>query len=203
MQFNYYYETRIVNLEWVSHIVKAAYTFTFGEWQTWLHLTVLLIRAKTYEPGPILPDPIIFPCTINIDDQLIFIFGQRVSQNLNKDKSLAAYIYNQRSEKWTNLTGDFPCPIPFGIDKYTCAILRPIQYIIMVVGNCNPILNLSLYPESWTWTSMSAPTENGIVFNIDKGEENIMFIGNNGTSSNSEVYVVSEINTHIMQCKKY
>ena len=120
------------------------------------------------------------------------MFGQRVPHDLNVDKSLVAYIYNQGSNKWTNITHGFPCPTTNGIDKFTCATFKPTQSIVMAVGNCNPILNLTLYPESWAWTSISAPAESGIVFNIGRDQENIIFIGNNGHSNESEVYMVSK-----------
>ena len=64
--------------------------------------------------------------------------------------------------------------------------------IIIAVRNCHPVLDLTFYPDSWTWTSIKAPPfNNGILFNIDQNkEENVVFIGSHESNTKSEVYMV-------------
>ena len=71
-------------------------------------------------------------------------------------------MFNTHTDKWINVTQNFPCQIssPF-LHKYTCTYLRPVKSVILSVDGCIPILNLTLFPESWTWTSINAPMDAG------------------------------------------
>ena len=106
--------------------------------------------------------------------------------------SIVSYIYNKNTNHWTDLSQDFPCPVPINLLKFSCAYLRPSKSLIMSVGICNPILNLSLYPVSWSWTSITAPVYGGIVFNVDEFEESVIFIGNNRNRTQSDIYIVRQ-----------
>ena len=151
-------------------------------------------RKKTVSPGPILPKAIMYPCTINIDRNQIFVFGHGIDMKKFDNKSIESYIYNKNTNHWTDLGQNFPCAIPLNLYKYTCAYLRPSKSVIMNIGSgtCNPILNLTLYPNSWSWTLITAPVDGGIVFNIDEYEEKVILIGNRrNKTTQSDVYVVT------------
>ena len=119
------------------------------------------------------------------------MFGQEIPRPMAMNTSLLSFIYDKITHQWTDLSQNFPCMEPINMDKYTCAYLRPRKAIVMSVRDCNPILNLTLYPNSWSWTSIMAPHNNGIVFNTDEYEENLIFIGNATNKTQSELYAVS------------
>ena len=158
-------------------------------------------RKKTISPGPIVPKPIIYPCTVNIDDNEIFVFGHEYIQHSSINNiSILSYIYNKATGDWTDLSENFPCTKPINIYKYTCAYLRPSRSLIMNIGSgtCNPILNLTLYPNSWTWTLVTAPVSGGIVFNIDAYQEKVILIGNKRNNTESDIYMVITLMKYCM-----
>ena len=139
-------------------------------------------------PGPPIPRPITYPCTINIDEDLIFVSGYGVSllSVASSNISLITFIYNKTSDEWTNLTPTkkLSC-FDKNVYKYTCAYLRPNKTVIMSAGKCNPVLSLNLYPNSWNWSMMPAPSDNGIIFNIDAKQDVVIYI-----DDASKVYMV-------------
>ena len=78
----------------------------------------MYLRMKTFKPGPILPIPIMFPCTININDELTFVFGQEVAGTIGMNISLISLIYDQKTNTWTDISQHFPCPF-IAINKNT------------------------------------------------------------------------------------
>ena len=93
-------------------------------------------------------------------------------------------MFNTQSGQWVNLNRDFPCTKPEDkSNKFTCAYLRSHKSVILEVGNCMAILNVT----SYTWKRLNAPMDKGIVFNIDSKEENVIYIGHNGTTLVYEV----------------
>ena len=145
-----------------------------------------VLSTKSIQNGPKLPVPLKFPCTINIDDDQIFIFGEQIMAISVTMPSLTAYLFNMQTGLWSNFT-NFPCQT-FAIktQKFTCAFLKPMKSVIVPVENCTAILNLS----DGTWTSIEQPGQ-GIVFNIDEEKDRIMFIGNNGKDE-SDLYLVGD-----------
>ena len=142
-------------------------------------------------PGPYLPVPLVFPCTININDELIFLFGQEMQTDVKPATLLHTFMFNTHTNIWTNLTEGFPCQkYSWQVEKHTCSYLRPRKSVVLSIDYCIPILNLTLFPVSWTWTQMEAPVNRGIVFNTNEVQDHVIFIGNNG-SDQSQIYAVS------------
>ena len=134
------------------------------------------------------PIPLAFPCTLNIDDELIFAFGQEMQPETMTlpDSKLHAFFFNQHTFEWTNVTYSLPCMTSDKyVSNYTCAYLRPLSLVLIDMDDCMPILNVT----SMTWTSISSPMEKGHIFNIDENEENVIFIGND--KNESAIYMVS------------
>lgn len=118
------------------------------------------------------------------------MFGQEVPIISGLSTRLLTYIYNTQTEKWTNVTQNFPCQkLASLLYKYTCAYMRPLKSVILSVDECIPILNLTAFPTSWIWSSINAPMDTGIVFNTNDDENNVIFIGNDG-GNQSEIHMV-------------
>ena len=132
--------------------------------------------------------PLYFPCTVEINDEQIFVFGQKYSK-LSQESSLHAFIVNSRTRKYSYipLLGNFSCSTHMTtLTKFTCANLRSHNFVLVAIpGNCTAALNL----HSLTWTSLIQPVNNGIIFNGDVSRESAILIGNFGTND-SELYEV-------------
>ena len=148
----------------------------------------MLFRSKSIIQGPNLPVGIRFPCTLNVNEELIFMIGMDESALMSNNdganfitilsnQTLAAYIFNQSNESWTYLGHDFPCQFDQTIHtRFTCAYLRHEQSIVAGIDFCTAILNLSTF----TWTShIRMRYKNGVLFNIDQNQESVVYIGSN------------------------
>ena len=103
--------------------------------------------------GPVLPVPMIFPCSINIDDENIFVFGQEMVMDNIFTSPLQAFIFNTRTSTWTNMTNSLSCveTVPH-LSKFTCAYLRPMKTVIVGITNCTSTLNVT----SLTWMPINS-----------------------------------------------
>lgn len=159
------------------------------------------IRSKRWSYGPILPKYLLSPNVININDYLTFISGITTnnSDTITICKPLKhhlqlpqheAYVFNEVTHEWTNVGSDFPCSSQF-MGSSSSAYLRLKKSVIILIDNgCFAILNLTLFPNSWTWASLNSPkSDNGIVFNRDMEQSEVYFIAND-RKYGSDVYTV-------------
>ena len=69
--------------------------------------------------------------------------------------------------------------------------MRRLNVVIVAINDgCMPVLNLTLFPQYWNWTAIDSPMENGVLFNADEKEENVIFIGKVGNNEQSQVHMV-------------
>ena len=133
---------------------------------------ITILSSKNWSLGPKLPDNLIYPCTVNVNSSLTFIFGRNAS-NL-KDAQNNAFLLDHIEGEWTDISQDIPCPINEPtLYKYSCGFLRTIRFAFVSVENCTAVYDI----QSFNWTFISSPLANGVVFNNDEKENSLFLIG--------------------------
>ena len=159
---------------------------------------IYISRSKQILGGPKLPISIHFPCTINIDEEIIFIIGPHVTTSgymVTQSSMPAAYLFNQTDETYKNVPkgGFFPCSFSQSVDtKFTCAYLSHENSVVVGVDFCTTVLNLTSL--KWMWNStFKMEYRDGIIFNHDEEREAAIYIGTNRFNGTSAVYQVFSV----------
>ena len=122
---------------------------------------------------------------LSINNTHIFLFGNSLAFNSTLKSS---FIYNTVSEKWISLHSNqshIPCQSEKGY-KFSSAILRPQNVIIVAVNNCTAALNLT----SFVWMEFPLPMPTGVTFNIDTDEKIVLYISSQDDQASSHIYWV-------------
>ena len=140
-------------------------------------------RQGHFSPGPNLPTGIKFPCTQNIGQDMVFIFGETWGSS-NETLSL---IFHQSNLTFKNVPKN-PCNIKYPpiYGQYSCAYLKRKNSVIITIESCTAILDLN----ALTWTSFESPMKHGVIFNSNWDFDEVLFIAS-GHYEESHLYVVS------------
>ena len=131
--------------------------------------------------GPDLPLELEFPCSVDINDDEIFIFGYAIFE-----RNFVGLIFNQMANSMENITfNNFPCYYRHKVSRLSCAYLKHDDSVVTAVDDCIAILNLT----SWKWNISSLDYNQGLVFNA---EDSVIFIGSN-MNDGSDIYQVNLI----------
>ena len=114
----------------------------------------------------------------------IFIYGQ----SIHNFRQSFAFIFNHKSETWTSFVNNTINVWPDKYYRHTCAFLKPLNIAFVTIDNDQVgLLNIT----SLSWDVISAPTQNGVVFNGDDEKKVVYFIGpSNKSSAMSNAYRV-------------
>ena len=98
-------------------------------------------------------------------------------------------MYDSVKDKWHDLhtnQSKVPCQHEKA-SKFSSALLKPANYVIVAVNNCTAALNLA----SYIWTKFPLPMANGVTFNIDSEEEIVLYIASKEEEQFSHIYWVN------------
>ena len=168
-----------------------------------LNPNVTDFRTKTAFKGPILPKPMLYPCTVNINEDEIFIIGASIWEGQNQQ----AYVYNHKTNSdWRAMGENFPCSVKNIYDsRFSCAFLKHESVVVTAVDGC--VAQLSVTSSNSNWTMSTLPFNNtGLIFNSNDKQNTVIFFGSekvNGTFG-THVYAVridlSPLRSHLSHC---
>ena len=136
-----------------------------------------------------------FPCSLNLDENRIFIIGLpwvNFNADLNAGGALA-YIFNRVTGNWTSSLGfNLPCESVRG--AFTCAYLKPENLVFVGIDHCAAALNLT----AKKWTPFEMTHRNGILFNRDSDMNEVLYIGSDKRNG-SDIYMVNIYNGFLLK----